>query len=218
MTYKENEAFINAKKELVTCESLLKESKEYQDNDPNVIECLEGKLRRTAFDVEYAGYRIKINFQLPVNNDELAYGSEQNAKDFRIFLNKLVFFWRDKSAMKQMIKRYEQREMMILRIDSDSLLNTYFSDVYLSNRNSGANPTIRGSDNPKGVFMFRHASQLGSPITQSVPTKAIPQKAREVKEVVVKNNVLLNGILIDRIYKNAGTLDWHDAHGNPVQL
>ncbi|WP_391557196.1 DUF7002 family protein [Robertmurraya sp.] len=104
------------------------------------MNALAGKLRRNAFDVTYKGQKVRINFQLPINDDKKAYGSEQNAIDFRKHLNQLVFLWRSKTALKDMIKRYKTTDMMILRINSLALLNQYIDKTYLTNHNSGAHP------------------------------------------------------------------------------
>lgn len=147
-----------------------------------------GERRSAPEAIQYADQDIMtINAHLKI--PESMMDDSTTLQQFRLCLDRHVFFWPTLKDCQKMMDTYARREpdeaFAVLELDAYTLLQDHAANVKLSKYDSGSAPRFpKSCSYKKSPAMFLPLSQFQITINNTVPTKA-----SEIKEVLVEGQV-----------------------------
>lgn len=144
--------------------------------------------RRTELlkmDVDAMSVTINTHLRIP----DIMIDPSTSQEQFRMHLDRHVFFWptlRDcQKMMDTYVRREPEEEFAVLKFDASALLFDHAGSVYLSKYDSGSSPRFPvNCTYKKSEAMFLPVNDF-----KRVTNHLIPTKASEIKEVLIAEKV-----------------------------
>ncbi len=155
--------------------------------------------RRTQpVEVRHSAGTAILNPHLRIADSMMAEGVSQ--EDFRLWLNRHVFFWPTARDCRQMLEVYRRREpnsrFCVLALDTRQLLAAHYAGIRLTKYDSGSSPRFpHRCSYRKSPEMFLPLHQFGSSTRTDTPS-TVP----EIKEVLAEDQVTGIAQLLRAIY------------------
>jgi hypothetical protein len=156
------------------------------------------RFREMSREVDLEGWRIVLNPHLRITDTVM--DPDTSISQFRIGLDRHVFFWPTKRDCQKMMETYKRREpderFVVIRLHAAPLIRDHFDKVKLTKYDSGSSPKYPNRCSyKKSLSMFLPIAQFGK-ITDNL----VPSKPSEIREVLVEGEVTRLSNYLQAIY------------------